>query len=106
MLTQTVKGRVFDFSHSVGSRSGIHPNGIGIGSCGEVYTISRQYEQIADVPWNETGLYSKVGKYLIGTTPGDEQFLLEFGGYGDKDGQLIWPAGIVLARRNRLGQRE
>ena len=96
MLTQTVAGRVFDYSHAVGSRSGPHPVGVAVGSGDTVYTITRQYEQISNVAWNKTGLFAKVGKYTIGTVSGDEEFVAEFGKYGDGDGELIWPAGIAL----------
>ena len=96
MLTQVVRGRTYDFSHAVGRRDWGHPVGVAIGPGDDVYILTKQQEQVADVPWNETAIYAKVGKHTIGTVPGDEERVGEFGGYGDTEGKLIWPVGIAL----------
>ena len=96
MLTQVVAGRVYDFSHAVGGRYLPQPVGIAIGAGDVVYALSRQAESVGNVPWNRTGINAKVGKFTIGTVPGDEEFVADFGKYGDGDGELIWPAGIAL----------
>ena len=96
MLTQVKAGRVYDHSHAVGRRDMGHPVGVATGEGDVVYVLSRQQEQTADVPWNETAIYAKVGIYTIGTVPGDEETVRDFAGYGDGDGQLIWPAGIAV----------
>ena len=51
---------------------------------------------MAGLAWNRTGLGIRVSKIVVGTTPGDEEFMGEFGQYGDGEGEIIWPAGIVL----------
>ena len=96
MLTQTVAGRVYDYSHAVGGRHLPQPVGLAIGSGGAVYVLSRQYEAISGVPWNKTAVEAKVGVCTIGTVRGDEEFVRDFSRYGDDDGELIWPAGIAL----------
>ena len=96
MLTQVVAGRVYDYSHVVGRRDMGNPVGVATGEGDVVYVLSRQQEQIADLPWNQTAIHAKVGIYTIGTVPGDEELVGEFAGYGDDDGQLIWPAGISV----------
>ena len=61
-----------------------------------VYVLSRQYEQISGVPWNKTAINAKVGKFTTGEAAGDEEWLGDFGKYGDGEGELIWPTGICL----------
>ena len=101
MLTQTVAGRVWDYSHSVGrgAQSGMGfnlPVAAAIGEGDIVYVLSRGSEIISDVPWNRTAAGSRVGVVTVGKIPGDEEFMGEFSKYGDGDGQLIWPVGIAL----------
>ncbi len=100
MLTQTVAGRVWDYSHCVGrpALSGMGFNlavGVAIGEGDLVYVLSRGSELISDVPWNRTTAGARVGVLTVGKVPGDEEFLNEFSSYGDGDGQLIWPGGIA-----------
>jgi DNA-binding beta-propeller fold protein YncE len=96
MLTVTVSGRTYDFSHNVGGRYMQEPVSIGIGSGDTVYALSRGLEQIPNVPWNRSGSGSKVGKFTIGNVPRDEEFVADFGRYGDGEGQFIWPTGLAL----------
>ena len=72
------------------------PIGVAIGSGDTVYVLSRQYEQILDVPWNKAATSAQINAFTIGTTPGDEEFVAKYSKYGDAEGELIWPAGITL----------
>ena len=38
----------------------------------------------------------RVGIFSLGIEPGDEEFVNEFSGYGDKPSQIMWPSGIAL----------
>lgn len=96
MLTQTVAGRTYDYDYNVGSRNMGFAIGTAFGSGDTVYVLSRQHEQLADVPWNKTAVLTKVGKYEIPDSAGGEELTLEFGRYGDGDGEFIWPAGIAV----------
>ena len=96
MLTQTVAGRVYDYSRAVGGRYLPQPVGIAVGEGDSVYVLSRPSDSISGVTWNKTAVGAKVTKIAIGPEPGDEEFVSEFSGYGDDDGELIWPAGIAL----------
>ena len=48
------------------------------------------------VAWNRTAFGIRVTKMTVGPTPGDEEFVGEFSKYGDDEGDIIWPAGIVV----------
>ena len=96
MLTQTILGRVYDYSHAVGGLYLPQIVGVAFGECDSVYTISRPTDAISGVPWNKTGVGAKIVKITIGDVPGDEEHILDIGRYGDADGEFIWPAGIAL----------
>ena len=96
MLTQTILGRVYDYSHAVGGLYLPQIVGVAFGECDSVYTISRPTDTISGVPWNKTGVGAKIVKITIGDVPGDEEHILDIGRYGDADGEFIWPAGIAL----------
>ncbi|MCH8062865.1 MAG: NHL repeat-containing protein [Chloroflexi bacterium] len=96
MLTQTVAGRVYDYSHAVGGRYLPQPVGLAIGAGDVVYILSRPSDAISGVAWNKTAVAGKVNICTIGTVSGDEEFVREFSQYGDDEGELIWPAGIAL----------
>jgi DNA-binding beta-propeller fold protein YncE len=68
---------------------------VAFGSGDIIYVLSRQHEQLADVPWNKTAVHAKVGKYEVPDAPGSEELIFEFGKYGDGDGELVWPTGIT-----------
>ena len=102
MLTRTVVGRTYDFSHCVGGRYPKQPVGLAIGGGDVVYLLARQYEQISSVPWNKIATHAKVNKFTIPEAPGEEEFVGDFGGYGDANGQLIWPAGIALDSQENI----
>ena len=96
MLTQTVAGRAYDFSHVVGGRHINRPVAIAVASGDTIYALERPSENIANVPWDKTASGAKVSVCKIGAKSGDEDFLREFGKYGDDDGEFIWPAGMAL----------
>jgi DNA-binding beta-propeller fold protein YncE len=106
MVTQLVAGRVYEYSRSVG-RGGA---GLGfslavasvVGQEDRVYVLSRGSESLTNVPWNRTGRGSRVGILTIGTEPDDEEFVSEFGKYGDAEGEFIWPAGLALDSRENI----
>ena len=107
MLTQVAAGRTYDHSHSVGrfKDSGpgfMEPAAVALGEGDVAYVLNRGNETINNVPWNRTGIGSRVTKITIGTVPGDEEYLGEFGEYGDGDGQIIWGAGIVTDRQENV----
>ncbi len=96
MLTRTVAGRTFDYSHAVGGRYIGQPCSLAVGSGNTVYVLLRGGENISDVPWNKTGTGSRVARLSIPEGAGDEEFIGESGGYGDGDGEYIWPTGLAL----------
>jgi DNA-binding beta-propeller fold protein YncE len=104
MVTQIVAGRVYDYSHCVG-RGAVSGNGfnsaigVALGHDGTAYVLNRGWEFVPGIPWDRAGRGSRVGIYTFGEAPGDEEFVSEFGKYGQADGEFIWPAGIALDRR-------
>ena len=58
MLTTVSKGRTYDFSHAVGGLYMPQPIGVVAGEGDMVYVLSRQYEQILDVPWKQDRHFS------------------------------------------------
>ena len=95
MLTTVAKGRTFDFSHAVGGLYMPSPIAVAAGEGDMVYVLSRQYEQILDVPWNKAATAAQVNRFTVPDTPGDEEFLGRFSKYGDSEGELIWPSGMA-----------
>ena len=100
MLTETVAGRTFDYSHNVGrgAQTGMGfntPVAMTIGADGVVYVANRGSESISNVGWNRTGVGQRISKVSLGDTWGEEDYIGEFSRYGSNDGQLIWPSGIV-----------
>ena len=84
MLTQTVKNRIYDFSHQVGGRELMNAVAITIGEGDDIYCINRLAPMVA------------VRRIIIGTTPGDEEVVGQFGRRGEGDGEFVWPTGIAL----------
>lgn len=100
MLTETVAGRTYDYSHNVGrgAQTGMGfntPVAMTIGSNGVVYVANRGSESISNVGWNRTGVGQRISRVSLGSTWGEEEYIGEFSRYGNNDGQVIWPAGIV-----------
>ena len=107
MLTETVSGRTFDYSHNVGrgAQTGMGfntPVAMTIGPNGMVYVANRGSESISNVGWNRTGVGQRISKVNLGGTWGEEEYVGEFSRYGSNDGQLIWPAGIVADNDGNL----
>ena len=96
MLTRTVAGRTFDYSHAVGGRYIGQPCSLAVGSGNTVYVLLRGGENISNVAWNRTGTGARVARLSIPETAGDEDFIGEAGSYGDGDGEYIWPTGLAL----------
>jgi len=107
MLTETVAGRTYDYSHNVGrgAQSGMgfnFPVDMTLGADGVAYVVSRGSESIGNVAWNRTGVGQRVGRIIIGNQTGDEEFLGEFSRYGSAEGQLIWPTAIAADKQGNL----
>ena len=102
MLTQTVAGRTYDYSHAVGGRYIGQPCSLAIGSGDMVYALLRGSENIPNVAWNRTGTGARVGMISITDVAGGEEFVGEFGKYGDGEGEFIWPTGIAIDGQENL----
>lgn len=101
MLTQIAAGRTYDYSHSVGrgSQSGMgfsQPVSVALGQDNLMYIVNRGSESISNVAWNRTGIGARVSRITVGPTPGDEEFLGEFGKYGSNNGEFIWGSGAAV----------
>ena len=106
MLTQIAKGRVYDYSHSVGRGAA---SGMGFSQPvamafegNTVYVLNRGLEGISNVPWNKVAYGARVSVIDVGDEAGAEEFTGEFGKYGDRDGEFIWPSGMALAPDGNL----
>lgn len=100
MLTETVAGRTYDYSHSVGrgSQTGMgfsNPVALAFGQDDVVFVVNRGSEGISNVPWNRIGYGARVSRITLGSNANEEEYLGEFSNYGDADGQFIWGAGIA-----------
>ncbi len=92
MLTETVAGRTYDYSHNVGQGASTGPGfyfgvDLALGMGGVAYVLNRG---------NGAGLGQRVTKLDLGRQAGEEEYIGEFGGFGDGEGQFIWPAGIAV----------
>ena len=101
MLTQTVAGRVYDYSHSVGGREMMKPQALAIGSGNLVYLSDRRYSSLVQM---ETGApaIDHVKKIDLGDGAGEEELLLQFGPMGEGNGELLWPAGMACDSDDNL----
>ena len=107
MLTETVAGRTYDYSHNVGrgAQTGMgfnNPVSVTFAPDGTAYVVNRGGESISNVGWNRTGVGARITKLDIGAEHGEEEFLGEFSKYGNGDGQVIWPAGIAADSQGQL----
>ena len=92
MLTTVAAGRVFDYSFCLGmygmSGQGFWtPQDFDIAADGTVFILNRGAEELGQ----------RVSKVTL-----DHEFLDQFGGYGQGDGQFIWPRSIILDRAGRV----
>ena len=107
MLTETVAGRTYDYSHSVGrgAQTGMgfsSPVAVALGQDDVLYVVNRGSESISNVPWNRTGVGQRICKVTLGSQAGEEEFIGEFSKYGSADGQLIWGAGVVTDNQGKV----
>src|SRR4029434_9147826 len=107
MLTETVAGRTYDYSHNVGrgAATGMgfaNPVALALDADGVVYVANRGGESISNVPWDRTGVGARISKVALGSQSGEEEYLSEFSRYGSQPGQLIWPAGLVVDAQGRV----
>ena len=98
MLTQTVAGRTYDYSHNVGQGASTGPGfyfgvDLALGIDGRAYVLNRG---------NGAGLGQRVSMLTLGSQAGEEEYIGEFGSFGDGAGQLIWPAGIAVDSRGTV----
>ncbi len=86
--------RTFEYSHSVGRNefagTGFrNPVDFVLDADGVAYVLNRSYENRPD------------GVRITACTL-DEEYISEFGTYGEEDGNFIWPSGIALDKDERL----
>lgn len=84
MLTTVAAGRVFDFSHCLGmyGMSGLgfwDPLDFAFGANGVMYVVNRGAEELGQ----------RISKCTV-----HHEFLTQFGGFGAKEGQFIWPVSV------------
>ena len=111
MLTRSVAGRVYDYSHNVGQYMGgirwpgegfVLPVATAVAHDGSVYVLGRGAESTEVGPPMEPRAFgARVGKFNM-NEPGEEEHILTFGEFGTSDGQFIWPAGIALDSGERI----
>ncbi len=92
MLTTVAAGRVFDFSHCIGmygmAGQGLWtPQDFVLGREGRIYLVNRGAEEL--------------GQRVTMCTL-DHEFLGQFGGYGEGDGQFIWPRSIDVDQQGNV----
>ena len=98
MLTETVAGRTYDYSHNVGQGASAGPGfyfgvDLALGVDGRAYVVNRG---------NGAGLGQRVTMLDLGSQAGEEEYIGEFGSFGDGEGQFIWPAGIAVDSRGTV----
>ena len=106
MLTKISSGRVLDYSHTIGQYMGgmdwpgegfVLPISTAVWASNTVYVLGRGAESTGvGGPMEPRAFGTRVGKFFVGSVPGDEEHLVTFGGFGEAPGQFIWPTGIAL----------
>ena len=92
MQTVQVRGRVFNYSHTIGRNASAgpgfrHPMDMALAHDDRtLYVVNRGDE------------FQPCQRVSVVTL--DEQSLMEFGSYGQGDGQFVWPAAIALDKEN------
>ncbi len=92
MLTRTVSGRTFTYSHCIGrgANGGTgfrYPMDLALAADGVAYVLNRSGE------YNPS---PRVTKCTLGEDTGQEEFILEFGSFGTDDGQFAGITSIAL----------
>ena len=96
MLTRTVSGRTFTFSHSVGRNAGggvgfRYPMDLAMAPNGATYVLN----------WgNEYAHVNRVTKCTLGDEAGQEEYILEFNSYDD--GEFIQPTSLALDKQENV----
>ena len=90
MLTTTVAGRTWSFSHAIGRGAAAGngfslPTSVAVAPGGVLYVANRGNELTFGVPVDN----KRIGKLTI-----DEEFIGDFG----RNGELVWPAGLAVDR--------
>ena len=107
MLTTTVAGRTWDYSRAIGRYLGgsdgpgdesfVQPIKLAVGPAGAVYVLNRGMEGTMGGPVMQPRAFGvRIGKFTMGDAHGSEEFVTEFSGFGDGDGEMVWPAGLAL----------
>ena len=96
MLTQSVAGRTYDYDYNVGSRNMGMVINVAFGAGDIVYVLSRQHEQLADVPWNKTA-GPRESRQVRGPRHSGQRgnCSSSSGSTANGDGELVWPTGIA-----------
>ncbi len=89
-----IKEWTFSYSHSVGRNefagTGFrNPMDLALGANDVVYVVNRSYENRPD------------GVHVTVVTL-NEDYIREFGSYGEDDGQFVWPTSIALDRQENV----
>ena len=92
MVTRTISGRTFTYSHSIGRNADGGPGfkfpvDVGLAPNGVAYVLSRSDEFMPS---------QRVTKVALGDDAGQEEFILEFGRRGTDDGQFLRVTSIAL----------
>ena len=98
MLTRTVQGRTYTYSHCIGRNAGGGPGfryamDVALDSEGVAYVINRGSE------YNQG---TRISKLAFGEDAGDEEFISEFGSYGEMDGQFVGATCIAIDDDDRI----
>lgn len=93
MITRTVSKRTFTYSHNIGrgadGGTGFRlPVDVAPAGNGVIYVLNR-------MPQYKPGA-TRISKMLLGGKAGEEEFILEFGGYGTNEGQFIQVTSLAL----------
>ena len=93
MLTTTIAGRTWNFSHSIGRNAGTgngfsYPTAVVPAPDDQVLVLNKGQQHFTDSPVNDR----RVNRWSL-----DEEYLSEFG-----HAQLIWPSGLALDQENRV----
>ena len=93
MQTVTARGRVYNYSHTIGintlaGRGFRYPVDLALADNGAIYVV------------NQSDEFQKCQRITIATI--DEEYLGEFGGYGEDDGLFVWPVAVALDNDERV----
>lgn len=92
MLTTVAAGRVFHFSHCLGmyGMAGLgfwDPLDFAFGANGVLYVVNRGAEELGQ----------RISKCTV-----NHEFLTQFGGFGTREGQFVWPVSVDVDQEERV----